>query len=95
MNLHPPTATNSGSISFALQNSPSKPSTSLDSALDPNPNASYDENDLEFLGDSVVRRLEFANNEVGQIVEEKDVAKAVRWIEVLRRVEDERIEWIA
>lgn len=48
---------------------------------------------VELLGTAFRRAIAFASNEVERMVAEQDVGKAVRWVEVLRLVEEERIEW--
>ncbi|KAK4698869.1 hypothetical protein P7C70_g7400, partial [Phenoliferia sp. Uapishka_3] len=53
----------------------------------------YTEKELDYLTDALVRTLDFGRNEVGRMVSEGNVAKAVAWVEVLRDLEVERLAW--
>ncbi|KAL8287560.1 hypothetical protein RQP46_003418 [Phenoliferia psychrophenolica] len=56
-------------------------------------NLEYDEDELDYLIEALDRTLYFGRQDVERIRREKDVAKAVRWVEVLGALEGERRQW--
>ncbi|KAK4699876.1 hypothetical protein P7C70_g6379, partial [Phenoliferia sp. Uapishka_3] len=53
----------------------------------------YTESEIEYLSKALVQTLDFGRNEVGRMVAEGNVKKAVKWVEVLRGLEEERSNW--
>ncbi|KAK4698868.1 hypothetical protein P7C70_g7401, partial [Phenoliferia sp. Uapishka_3] len=59
----------------------------------PDANLGYDDDAMDCLTDALAQTLDFGRIEVKRMVAERNVAKALWWIDVLRRLEEERLDW--